>query len=132
MDYPNKENVESDIESKSLYVLKYDDKIVAVAAAGSFNELEHLNWKPKKPCELARIGVSPTMQKQGLGTIILQNIMSEMKRKDYDGIRMLVSKSNSAALALYNKNGFEMCGETFMYGIDFYCYQITFDPKAIE
>ena len=31
MDYPNKENVESDIINKSLYILKYDEKIVAVA-----------------------------------------------------------------------------------------------------
>lgn len=130
LDYPDMENVESDIKSKSLYILKYADKIVAVAAAGSFNELEHLQWKPKKPCELARIGVSPTMQRQGIGTIILQKVINTMKRKDYDGIRMLVSKTNSAALALYDRNGFEMCGETFMFGIDFYCYQMTFNPTV--
>jgi ribosomal protein S18 acetylase RimI-like enzyme len=129
LDYPNKENVESDINSQSLYILKYDDKIVAVAAAGSFNELDHLPWEPKKPCELARIGVNPTMQRQGVGTIILQNVINSMKRKDFDGIRMLVSKTNSAALSLYNKNGFEMCGETFMFGIDFYCYQMSFNSK---
>lgn len=127
LDYPNKENAESDIRRNSLYILKYDDKIVAVAAAGSFNELDHLHWKMKKPCELARIGVIPTMQKQGVGTIILQYVINSMKRKNFDGIRMLVSKTNSAALALYNKNGFEMCGETFMFGIDFYCYQMTFN-----
>ena len=39
---------------------------------------------------------------------------------------MLVSKTNPAALALYEKNGFERRGETFMYDIDFYCYQIDF------
>jgi ribosomal protein S18 acetylase RimI-like enzyme len=39
---------------------------------------------------------------------------------------MLVSKTNNAALALYEKNGFERCGEVFRFGIDFYCYQITF------
>jgi ribosomal protein S18 acetylase RimI-like enzyme len=126
LDYPSKENVEADIKSKTLYILKKDDKIVAVAAAGSFGELDHLYWRPKKPCELARIGVDPTMQKQGVGTIILQNVINTMKSKDFDGIRMLVSKTNSAALALYNKNGFEMCGETFMFGIDFYCYQMNF------
>ena len=127
LDYPNYENVESDINNKSLFILKYDNKIVAVAAAGSFNELEHLNWKPKKPCELARIGVAPAMQKRGVGTILLQNVIDTMKRNNLDGIRMLVSKTNSAALAFYNKYGFEMCGETYMFGIDFYCYQMTFN-----
>lgn len=125
LEYPSKESAESDISNESLYVLrtKNDNKIIAVASAGNFDELSHLQWKPKKPCELARIGVIPTMQKQGIGTIILQNIIDKMKEKGFDGIRMLVSKTNPAALALYDKNGFENCGETFMFDINFYCYQ---------
>ena len=126
LDYPNLEIVESDIENESLYVLKDGSKIIAVASACAFNELGHLGWKPKNPCELARIGVAPDMQRQGIGTIILQNVMNAAKNKGFDGIRMLVSKTNPAALALYEKNGFERCGEVFMYDIDFYCYQIEF------
>jgi len=126
LDYPNMETVESDMNSGSLYVLKEGNKIIAVASAGAFNELSHLQWKPKKPCELARIGVTPERQRQGIGTIILQNVMNSVKNKGFDGIRMLVSKTNPAALALYEKNCFEKCGEVFMYDIDFYCYQIEF------
>ncbi len=129
-DYPNKQNVISDINSESLYILKYDSKIIAVAAAGSFNELDHLYWEPKNPCELARIGVVPTMQKQGVGTFILQNVITAMKKKGFDGIRMIVSKTNPSALALYDKNGFKMCGETFMFGIYFYCYQMSFNSTS--
>ena len=124
IDYPNRETAESDIESKSLYVLKKNGTIVAVASAGEFNELGHLQWTLKVPCELARIGVIPTMQKQGIGTTILQNIIKTAKEKEFDGIRMLVSKTNPSALALYDKNGFKKYGEVSMYGIDFYCYQI--------
>jgi ribosomal protein S18 acetylase RimI-like enzyme len=126
-DYPNDESAESDIENKALYVLRKGKKIIAVASAGDFNELGQLSWDLQKPCELARIGVLPSYQKQGVGTIILQNVIKTAKGKGYDGIRMLVSKTNPAALALYNKNGFEKCGETFMYDIDFYCYQILFN-----
>jgi len=125
-EYPSIETAESDINSKSLYLLKRQEGIVAVVSAGSFNELGHLKWKPKNPCELARIGVIPSMQRQGVGTAFLYNVISAMMEKGYDGIRMIVSKNNPAALALYNKNGFEMCGETFMYDIDFYCYQMLF------
>lgn len=124
LDYPDRETAESDINSKSLYVLKKNDTIVAVASAGEFNELGHLQWTLKAPCELARIGVTPTMQNQGIGTIILKNIIKAVKEKGFDGIRMLVSKTNASALALYDKNGFEKCGEAYMYGLDFYCYQI--------
>jgi len=126
LDYPNLETAESDIKNESLYALKDDGKIIAVASAGAFNELGHLRWKPKNPCELARISVAPAMQRQGIGTIILQNAMNAVKNKGFDGIRMLVSKTNPAALSLYEKNGFERCGEVFMYDIDFYCYQIEF------
>ncbi|WP_010249788.1 GNAT family N-acetyltransferase [Acetivibrio cellulolyticus] len=126
LDYPNRETAESDIDSKSLYVLKKNGLIIAITSLGEFNELEHLPWTLKVPCELARIGVIPTMQKQGIGTTILKNIIKTAKEKGFDGIRMLVSKTNPAALALYDKNGFEKCGEVFMYNIDFYCYQMKF------
>lgn len=126
LDYPSKQTAENDIKNDWLYTLKKNDKIVAVASVGDFDELSDLHWNPQKPCELARIGVDPSFQKQGIGTIILRNIIRTVKGKGYDGIRMLVSKTNNAALALYEKNGFERCGEVFRFGIDFYCYQITF------
>ena len=69
----------------------------------------------------------PSMQNQGVGTMILKNVMDVAKEKGFDGIRMLVSKMNPAALALYDKNGFERCGEVLMYDIDFYCCQILFN-----
>ena len=126
MDYPSEESAVTDIKNEALYILEIDDRIVAVASIGDFNELSNLDWAPQKPCELARIGVLPTMQKQGIGTIILQNVIGVARKKGFDGTRFLVSKTNPAALSLYNKNGFKRCGETFMYGIDFYCYQILF------
>ncbi len=130
LDYPNRITAESDINSRSLYILKKNDRIVAVASVGEFNELGHLQWTPNNPCELARIGVIPMMQKQGIGTVILQNVIKLVQEKGFDGIRMLVSKTNPAALALYNKNGFVKCGEVFMFDIDFFCYEMKFDPVA--
>ncbi len=125
-DYPCKDTAWSDIENKSLYILKENSKIIAAASAGAFDELAHLQWELENPCELARLGVLPSFQKRGIGTIILQNVIAAVKEKGFDGIRMLVSKTNPAALALYHKNGFKQCGETFMYDIDFYCYQMKF------
>jgi len=97
LDYPNKETAEYDINNNSLFVLRNNDKIIAVATVANYNELCNLQWKPKNPCEMYRIGVLPTMQNKGIGTIILQNIINMVKEKGYDGIRMLVSKTNLAA-----------------------------------
>ena len=126
-DYPSGKTAEWDIKHNNLYILKSNEKIIAIASIGDFDELGHLQWKPKKACELARIGVIPSMQKQGVGTMILQNVIDVAKEKGFDGIRMLVSKTNLSALALYDKNGFERCGEAFMFDTDFYCYQMLFD-----
>ena len=127
LDYPNRETAEDDIKNDWLYTLKEHGKIIAAASAGKFDDWSHLQqWKPNNPCELARIGVSPAFQKQGIGTIILRRIIAAMKEQGFDGMRFIVSKTNPAALALYDKNGFERCGETFVFDMDWYCYQMVF------
>lgn len=130
MEYPSKESAEEDVSRGALYVLKRNGKIIAAASMGDFNELGHLHWTPEKPCELARIGVAPEMQGRGIGTIILKNIIRTAGEQGFDGMRFLVSKTNPSALAMYEKNGFERCGEVFMYDVDFYCYQMKFDMDA--
>jgi len=126
-DYPNRETAEEDIGNGWLYKLKKHDKIIAVASAGKFDDWGHLlQWKPKNPCELARIGVDPAFQKQGIGTVILQNVITAMKKQGFDGMRFIVSKTNPAALSLYEKNGFEICGETSVFDMDWYCCQMVF------
>jgi len=126
-DYPNKDTAEYDINKGWLYALKKQDKIAGVVSIGDFGELGDLKWKPKNPCELARIGVHPEFQKQGIGTLLLQHCFEIAKNQGFDGIRILVAKTNTTALALYEKNGFERCGEVNRFDIDFYCYQIALE-----
>jgi len=125
-DYPSKETAKDDVNNNWLYKLKKNGEIIAVVSIGDFDEIGDLSWKPKNPCELARLGVVPAFQKQGIGTIILQHTINTAKALGYDGIRMLVSKTNPIALALYEKNNFERCGEIFRFNIDYYCYQMVF------
>jgi ribosomal protein S18 acetylase RimI-like enzyme len=126
LDYPHETNVTQDIGNNSLYLLKEKNNIIAVAAAGVSNELQELQWSIKNPCDLARIGVSFNRQNKGIGTIMLNMVINAVKKRGFDGIRMIVSKNNTSALALYNKNGFIKCGETNMYNIDFCCYEMIF------
>jgi len=126
LDYPNVDIVNQDINNNSLYLLKEKNKVISVAAAGVSDELEKLHWSTKNPCDLARIGVLYSMQGKGIGTIMLNKVIEAIKKRGFDGIRFLVSKNNPSALALYNKNGFNICGETNMYDIEFYCYEMIF------
>ena len=126
LDYPSEETAEYDVKNEYLYILKNENRIIAAASFGDFNELGDLAWKPKNPCELMRIGVRRAYHKKGFGTIMLRNIIAAAKGKGYDGIRMLVNKNNHAALAMYDGNGFERCGEVYKFGSDYYCYQMEF------
>jgi len=124
--YPNAEIAKRDIDNNSLYILKKNEVIIAAASVGGSEELKHLPWNPQNPCELSRVSVKPEFQRQGIGSLLLYHTIRIAQEKGFDGICMLVSKTNPAALALYEKHGFEQCGETFMYDKDFYCYQMTF------
>lgn len=124
-EYPSVVEIITDIKMKSLYCMTDDrGKIIAVATAGALDELEDLAWDARmtKPCELARIGVLPSMQKRGLASKLLDAVIEDCKRRGYNGMRFLVSKTNENALTLYNKFGFQKIGEVFRYGHDFYCY----------
>lgn len=124
-EYPSMSNIITDIKMKSLYCLTdVKGEIIAAATAGALDELEDLTWVEEmiKPCELARIGVSPLMQKKGAASKLLQSIIQDCKRRGYDGMRLLVSKTNYNALALYRKFGFQESGEVYRYGHDFFAY----------
>ncbi|MBE0601180.1 MAG: GNAT family N-acetyltransferase [Firmicutes bacterium] len=124
--YPTEEWVHDDIRHDALYVLKDEQGVlVAAASAGGERELDDLAWEPKNPCELARVGVALTHRHQGVGSYLLQQVMRAVKQRGYDGIVMLVSPDNTAAIALYAKHGFTRCGEINRYGLAFDRYQIT-------
>lgn len=132
LEYPSMDEIRSDMAKASLYCLRDGEgRIAAVAAAGEDDELEHdgIPWdvRMKHPCDLARIGVPSSHQRKGLGTWILACLIQDVQKRGFDGIRMLVSKTNPAALKLYDKMGFTCCGEIYKYGIDFFCYEMVFE-----
>ncbi len=135
LEYPGMEDIRSDIAKSSLYCLRDEaGRIITVAAAGADDELEHdgIPWdaRMKKPCDLARIGVPAEHQRKGLATLIMTRLMADVQKRGFDGIRMLVSRTNPPALNLYKKMGFTCCGEIYKYGVDFYCYEIVFGQKG--
>lgn len=130
IEYPTIMDIKHDIDNHSLYCMcGEDDSIIAVAAAGNDDELCHLSWdeRMKNPCELARVGVKRSMQNHGLGYAIVEHVINDVKRRGFDGIRMLVSKTNPSALALYGKLNFHRCSETKMYNKDWYCYEMVLE-----
>ena len=126
-EYPAFELIERDIRTGSLYILKDSkERLIAAAAAGPDNELEDFEWKPRHPCELARIAVAIPCQNKGVGSYLLKQVIAAVKARGFDGIRMLVYVNNPSALALYDKYGFKRLDIVHMYGYDFYRYEMVF------
>lgn len=130
-EYPTLEFVRNDIEKRdSLYKVTDDNgRIAAAAYLGEFEEIERpdcIDKSIRRLGEISRVGVRREYHRQGIVSMLLRYLFGEAERLGYDGIVLLVGTKNQSAMKLYEKAGFERCGETFLYETHWYCYQIVF------
>ena len=125
-EYPSNEAIDWDLSRDALFVMKVNGKIKAAVSIEEDEEADSLSCWDKKlePVgELARMTVLPEEQSKGLGRIMLQFGMDELKRRGFKGIHILVNKNNTKAIRCYAVFGFCMVGECYMYEQDFLCYE---------
>jgi len=65
--------------------------------------------------ELLSMAVEPDCQRQGLGAMLLENVMGHAKRKRVGKLHLELRQSNLPALKLYQKYDFEQVGERKAY-----------------
>lgn len=126
-DYPSMEILLRDIKKKNEFCMKDNNgNIVAAIAIDEDEAVGNLNvWsgKYKNAGELSRLAVREDCQNHGIAKEIIRYVREEMKKRGYDGIHFLASKTNPAALACYKKMDVEVVGETFLYDTDWWCYE---------
>ncbi|MBO4864213.1 MAG: GNAT family N-acetyltransferase [Eubacterium sp.] len=125
-EYPSNETIDFDLSRDALFVLKIEGKIKAVISLEEDEDVDNLPyWSDdlRPEGELARLAVSPEEQGKGLGRVMLQHGMDELKRRGYKGIHFLVNKYNVTAIRCYAAFGFNVVGECHMYEQDFLCYE---------
>ena len=125
-EYPSDVTIDFDLSRDALFVLKMDGRIKAAVSLEEDEDVDNLScWDATKAPEgeLARIAVDPEEQSKGLGRIMLQFGMDELKRRGFKGIHMLVNKHNKKAIRCYSVFGFDVVGECSMYDQDFLCYE---------
>ena len=98
-----------DIRDGHLFLL--EDGTGLAAAFALYQECPadpSLGWKaPEAPAlYLARLGVSPSRMRSGLGSRALQAAMSLAQAQGAQWLRLFVVDNNAPALAFYAKNGF--------------------------
>lgn len=132
-DYPSEELIEWDIERSGLYGVFENGELIAISFAGERCEdgEEDFTWKDSfnRKGTFARIGVSPQHQNKGIGTILVDFILKELKNQGFDGVRILVGKNNQNAKKLYKKFGFYNCGEVSRYGHEYYLFELRLIKK---
>lgn len=128
--YPSNESIDYDFSRDALFVLKMDGKVKAAISVEEDEAVDALGcWDAglNPEGELARLAVLPEEQSRGLGRIMLQFGMDELKRRGYKGIHILVNKYNAKAIKCYAVFGFRVAGECQMYDQDFLCYEKELD-----
>ena len=128
-EYPTITEVEYDIKNSFLYCMCDENgTIIAVATAGIDDEMDWLMQvaNMNNLCVLSRVGVKPTLHNLGLGQMLVRHVIEDVEKQGYEGIILLVSKTNPSAIAMYEKLNFIFCGESMMYDIDWFIYKMIF------
>lgn len=60
--------------------------------------------------QITNVAVDPSCRRMGIGEAILEALLTEAKQRDAEQVALEVRVSNVAAVALYQKHGFETAG----------------------
>lgn len=82
--------------------LVFKQLVGSVLSSSTESEME------PKAIELTYIGVASTQQGKGLGRSLLGTFVEESRRKGYHSVVLSVEEENKAAVALYEKYGFQI------------------------
>lgn len=60
---------------------------------------------------ITNVAVNPDFRKKGIGTALVEHLLSVSLNEQADFVTLEVRKSNNSAIALYEKAGFQVVGE---------------------
>ena len=120
--YPGEYEIAEDLAAGSLYVLEEDHDLIGAISIVPNNELDDCDcWKIRENArEFARVVLRPDRQGKGLSACLVEGILQEMKKQGTASVHLAVAKENIPAQRLYQKTGFDFCGEAELYGHIFY------------
>jgi len=88
-----------------------DTQAILISDAGHTTSHGFVIWRlAGGEAEILSIGVTPSMQRKGMATLLLASVIDDLSRNGADALYLEVDGSNSAAIALYKREGFEVVG----------------------
>jgi ribosomal-protein-alanine N-acetyltransferase len=89
------------------------------AALATVAELEgsvigyQISTAMQKGGHLARLAVDPDFQRQGIGAVLLDDLLTRFERRGAARVTVNTQKDNLASIALYERFGFRTTGESY-------------------
>jgi ribosomal protein S18 acetylase RimI-like enzyme len=128
--YPVRETAVEGIEKKQLNVLRDNGKIAGSVILSHVPEhgYDGAAWNFKGGyCEilvLYTLTIHPQYHRQGIGTILMNNVIDVAYKNGIKSLRLDVYEKNTPAVGLYEKCGFEYIGKVdlgyHVYGLDWF------------
>ncbi|MBQ7010444.1 MAG: GNAT family N-acetyltransferase [Clostridia bacterium] len=125
-DYPTAAIAAEDQAAGCLYVLKNDGEIIGCASVEPIAEDDDLPfWRINDGShrEISRIAVLPAHQGKGYAKKMVSLLTDALKSKGIRSIHLLAAKENPPACKTYSALGFDLIGECFRYGHDYYVFE---------
>lgn len=102
-DFWSPENLKSELQAENReYVVVKDEEGLIVGFAGIILSVDD--------AEITNIVTKKDKRRQGIGSILINELIKISKEKGKDNISLEVNEENEHAIKLYEKNGFEVVG----------------------
>jgi len=126
--YPNKEIILEDINDSNLICVKSNEELIGIVCIGKeWNEDVNVwNTRFNNPGTFMRIGVHSKFKGKGVGDILLNYVLNELKIRGFDGVRILVDSNNFNALKLYNRFNFKFFQKEEHFDFVWDCMELKF------
>ncbi len=129
--YPTKDTAQAALEQDCLYVCLKSHQRVGTFIINEFQwpQYQSLPWKyPGPAMVLHTLVISPGFTGRGIGRAVVEYVMGQARKNNYDCIRLDVFPGNQGAVGLYRSLGFEFVGKVFFEikepGYEWYdCYE---------
>lgn len=113
--YPNRAFVEAAITDGNLYVLANEEVLLGSVVLDEWQspEWEAIRWKAAASPVLVihALAIDPNWQGQGYGSVFLGYCEAFARQNGYGSIRLDVFGGNPTARRLYERHGYEYCGQ---------------------
>ncbi len=126
--YPGWEEIRQDLQTRNLYVLTENARIIGAVSIVPESELDDFVCWSEDGREIARVVISRPYQGRGLSGEMVRRVIRVLREKGCRAIHLSAAKSNLPACRTYAKLGFVTVGQARIYGNDYYLMEKAIGP----